>query len=748
MNESDEIVEAFLDESRENLDQLDVDLVQLETSPSDPELLAQVFRTIHTIKGTCGFLGYQRLETLTHAGENLLGALRAGDLVLDASVTTSLLRLVDAVRLVLDRVATTGSDGEEGHDDLVAELARHLTEPDAGPVSAGPLSSGPVSPGSVSAGPLLAGARERLAGHGEVAVTASVSESHVRIEVAILDRLMELTGELVLARSQFGELARLDEDGPLARPYRQLRLVTAEFQEAVMGARLQPVGAVTGKFRRIARDLAAALGKQVRVELVGEDVGVDKAVNEALRDPLLHLVRNAVDHAIESPAQRLASGKPPEGVIRIAARHDGGRIRVEVSDDGRGVDTALLVQRAVSTGVLGRDEADALSEPQALELMFRAGLSSREEVTNVSGRGVGMDVVRANLDGVGGSIDVSSRPGAGTTFQLNVPLTLAIMPVVVAWCRGHPYSVNQTNVREVVHLEPSEMAASIDAVDGARVLRLRGRLLSLVDLGAQMQLDGAPPPAPDCFDSPDRAGATGLLIIVVESGGARFGLIVEEVGETLDVVVRPLTRATRSIPIFAGVTVLVDGRPSLILDVAALAARAGIRRTVDDDDAAPVKGSDQVVGGEGAIDLLLADALDGSRVGIHLDVVSRLEQFARADLERAGPVGIVYYRDGILPLVPVPAPGPVAAIGPLPPDAPGSDVVNAVICTSSVGAVGLVVDRIDDVVAHPIAAVVDPDAQARARLQGLGGRRLVDRRITQVLDVEALVAAAGLTEAP
>lgn len=410
---------------------------------------------------------------------------------------------------------------------------------------------------------------------------------------------LDLVGELVLTRGQIGEVALADEDGPFAAPYRQLRLVTSELREGVMRARLQPVGTVTGELRRVARDMATALGKRLRVELEGEEIGVDRAVNEALRDPLLHLVRNAIDHAIETPAEREAAGKPPEGQLRIRAFHEAGQVFIELSDDGRGVDGAKLVDRAVAHGFLTRDEAILLTPRGALELMFRPGLWTKDEVTNISGRGVGMDVVRAKLVEIGGNIDVSSVAGEGTVFRINVPLTLAIMPVLVAWCGGGRYAIPQVHVQEVLRLDAADVPEAVSFVHGARILRLCGRLLPLVDLASHLELTEDP-------------GDGSLMIVVIQCDGRRFGLVVAALGDSIEAVVKPLTGATQSIPLFAGVTILVDGFPALILDPPALATAAGL--TSPDVETVP-QGAEPTVDGP-PTELLLATARDGSRIAV------------------------------------------------------------------------------------------------------------------------------------
>jgi two-component system chemotaxis sensor kinase CheA len=483
-----------------------------------------------------------------------------------------------------------------------------------------------------------------------------------------------------------------------------------------MRARLQPVGTVTGKFRRVVRDLATAMGKQITIDIEGEDIGVDKAVNEALRDPLLHLVRNAADHGIESPAERLAAGKPAMGTLTLRAFHEGGRVRIELTDDGRGVDPGRLVEKAIASGALSVEEAAELSADEALNLMFLPGLSTKDDVTNISGRGVGMDVVRSALELVGGSIDVSSEPGRGSVFRLNVPLTLAIMPVLIASIGSERYAVPQVDVQEVLRIAAEDMADTVHDVDGARIYRLRDRLVPLVDLAAQFDLDRP-------------IGAESLVVVVVETNRRRFGIVVDAIGDTTDVVVKPLTRAIRSIRMFAGITILGDGEPALILDVAGLASSAGITTTRDHDDA------ERRVEPEDATSMLLvASGADDSRVAIGMAAVRRLEQIASDAVERWGPFEVVQYRDGILPLVRVADMLPNGT-----PTAP-ADVLHIVVCEASIGMVGLVVGRIEDVVARPAAAAGGKPPDRRGVIETL----VVNGRVTELLDVEMLIADAGI----
>jgi two-component system chemotaxis sensor kinase CheA len=540
----------------------------------------------------------------------------------------------------------------------------------------------------------------------------------VRVNVAVLDALMDLVGELVLTRGRFAAGGVDDDDGPLAAPFRQLRLVTSELQDSVMQARLQPIGTVTGKLHRVVRDLAATTGKQVVLEIEGDDIGVDRAVNEALRDPLLHLVRNAVDHGIETPGDRRAAGKPSTGTLSLRVGHEGGRVKVELRDDGRGVDAGGLVERAVACGLLDVDAAARLERHDALELMFRPGLSTKEQVTTISGRGVGLDVVRAGLQQVGGRIDVTSEPGQGSAFRLDVPLTLAIMSVLLVGVGGQCYAVPQVDVAEVVHIPAGDVDGAVVDLGGPCVLRCRDHLLPLVELSAALGL------APDGI-------AGDLTVVVVDSGARRFGLVVDAVEDTTEVVVKPLTAATRAVRAFGGVTLLPNGDPALILDIAGLAGGAAITA-----GPGPTPGPDHDAGRQTAgvpSPQLLVAAVEDGLIGVPMAVVRRLELIHRRSVERSGPIDVARYRGGVLPLLPAPGAPPIRGG----PEVAPSEVLHTVVCETSVGLIGLVVGRIDDVVA-------DPSATSPRATHAGAARLVVGDAVIELLDVEAIAAAAGL----
>ena len=384
-HELDEIVKDFLVESYENLVRLDADFLTLEKHPTDEPTLARVFRTIHTIKGTCGFFGFHKLETVSHVGENLLSQLRDGAIRLTPHIATTLLQLVDAIRTILQQIETTGIEGDGDYTPLVDTLTR--------------LMNGTTDslPSVVVAEPVR-----------EMAPTGGLADTTIRVDVALIDKLMTLVGELVLARNQIQQFALKLGDAPFARSVQRLNTITGELQEGVMKTRMQPVGHIWDRFPRIVRDLAAQCGKQVRLELEGKDTELDRSIVEAIKDPLAHIVRNAIDHGIETPAVRISRGKPAEGCLRMRAFHESGRVIIEIRDDGGGIPLAKVKNKAIEKGLITIEQAAKMSDAEAISLIVTPGFSTADAITNLSGRGVGMDVVKTNIEAIGGTLDIES----------------------------------------------------------------------------------------------------------------------------------------------------------------------------------------------------------------------------------------------------------------------------------------------------------------------------------------------------
>lgn len=733
-----EIVREFLLETHENLGQLDLDLVTLEQDAGERETLGRVFRTLHTVKGTAGFLGLSKLQAVGHAGENLLSRLRAGELAFDPEIATALLGVVDAIRKILASVEATEQEGDGDYTALIQTLER-LTKQGSGgggrprtpaPSVVAPVSVAPPPPAAArsTAGP-AAPPSEPTEARGP-----AVADTSVRVDVGLLDKLMTLVGELVLARNQVLQHSTTQDDAPYLGTVQRLSLLTTELQAGVMKTRMQPVGSVWGKFPRIVRDLAVACFKQVRLDMDGQETELDRTILEAVRDPLTHIIRNAVDHGIEPPAERIARGKPAEGRLRLHAAHEGGKVVIEVADDGGGIDPDRVRDKAVRAGLVVPEQAARMSERELVNLVFLPGFSTADRVTHFSGRGVGMDVVRTNVEKIGGAVDVESRLGHGTTVRMKIPLTLAIIPALTVTAGGDRYAIPQVSLLELVRLDGEQARKAIEFVHGAPVYRLRGRLLPLVYLDRQLQVESA------------RRDGGAVNIVVLQADDCPFGLVVDAIHDTEEIVVKPLQKPLKGIAEFAGATIMGDGRVALILDVIGLAQRAGVVSGARERALAEKPPSAATTGDRQAV--LLFAAADGGRMAIPLTAVARLEEFPRSAVERAGARDVVQYRGEIIPLVPVtqvlsqlrdrsgPDGKPRRRRVNGPPSPSGADKLQVVVVAGAGRRVGLVVGRILDVVEEAIVT------RSPARRPGVLFTAVVQDRVTEFLDVEGVAQTA------
>jgi two-component system, chemotaxis family, sensor kinase CheA len=636
----DELTKEFIAESQEGLDRMERCLTELEMRPDDSGLLGEIFRAVHTIKGTTGFLGFDRLEKLAHAGEHLLGSLRDGRLAVSSDLISGLLRLMDGLRAILVLIEETGSEGTRAGDEdgeLIAELAMlNGQEPSELPEIEAPqialVDAAAKVEGAVPSAP-SGGATSAL--QPTVVTEKASADKTLRIDVDVLNRMMNLVGELVLTRNQMLQSGMEAANFPeLAR---RLDSVTADLRETVMQARMQPVGNLFGKFPRMVRDLARTCGREVRVEFSGQETGLDKSLLEAIKDPLTHAVRNAVDHGIESPADRVLAGKSAEGCLRLKAFHQSGSVVIEIEDDGAGIPIERVLQKAIERNLVTAEDAAGMSEREALQLIFLPGFSTAAAVTTVSGRGVGMDVVRANVEKVGGSVEVESRRGLGTTLRLRVPLTLAIVPSLVVKSGGQAFALPQSTLVELVDIPEREFAQVVQRIGSSELYRLRERLLPMVWLDRLLGLEA---------DNPDQS--KGHYLAVLEAEGCRYGLVVDDLMSPEEIVVKPLSPVLREIGLFSGATVLGNGSLALILDIGATAARAGVK---------PIE---EEIGGIGAGEAAVHEATGSSflifedrvreRTALPLDVVERIESVPLGQIEYAGGRALLQYRGELLPL--------------------------------------------------------------------------------------------------
>ena len=618
----DDLTKEFIAESQEGLDRMERCLTELEVRPGDGEqLVGEIFRAVHTIKGTTGFLGFDRLEKLAHAGEHLLGSLRDGKLAVTSELISGLLSLLDRLREILMLIEETGGEGTRiGDEDseLITVLAA-LNEDAAPVVSSGAAVSGPrIMPVEASAS----------------SMSSAASEKTLRIDVEVLNRMMNLVGELVLTRNQMLQ-SNMDASN-FPELARRLDSVTADLRESVMQARMQPVGHLFGKFPRMVRDLARTCRREVRVEFFGQETGLDKSLLEAIKDPLTHAVRNAVDHGIEAPEVRVMAGKPSEGCLRLRAFHQSGSVVIEVADDGAGIAMERVLAKAVERGLVTPEQATEMTEREALQLIFLPGFSTAAAVTTVSGRGVGMDVVRANVEKVGGSVELESKVGMGTTLRLRVPLTLAIVPALVVRSGGQSFALPQSALVELVYVPQRDAKTAVERVGAAEVYRLRERLLPIVWLERLLELEKR-----------NAAESHGFYLAVLEAEGCRYGLVVDDLLAPEEIVVKPLSAVLREIGLFSGATVLGNGTLALILDIGATAARAGVKPVEEAQD--EIEMEEKVVQGA-EVSLLVFEDRARERTALPLDVVERIESVPLSQIEYAGGRPLLQYRGELLPL--------------------------------------------------------------------------------------------------
>ena len=731
MSELDEVLREFLIESHENLDQLDRDLVVLEQDPRHREVLANIFRTIHTIKGTSGFFDFHTLGKITHSGENLLSKLRDGVLLVTPDITSGLLALVDAIRAILARIEANGKEGEADYAALVKRLDR-LQQPKPPSYSPLPLYSGGEGSGVRGKGaaeeepltpnpsPLEYQGRGGPESPTEVAaqdVVSGVSETNIRVDVSLLDRLMNLVGELVLARNQILQYASGHKNPVFLGMSQRLNLITTELQENVMKTRMQPISTIWNKFPRVVRDLALTCGKQVRLTLEGKETELDKSIIEAIKDPLMHLVRNSIDHGIESLVDRAARGKPAEGHLCLRAFHEGGQVNIEVTDDGGGIDPIRIRDKAVERGLVNREQAGRMTERELFQLIFLPGFSTATAVTSVSGRGVGMDVVKINIERISGSIDLQSRPGRGTTIRIKIPLTLAIIPTLLVHSGGDCYAIPQVSLLELVRLEREQARRGIESLHGAPVYRLRGQLLPIVYFNRELHVE----------DAPEAKDADAVNIVVLQADGRPFGLVVDGVSDTEEIVVKPMCKQLKGVPIYAGATILGDGRVALILDVLGLAQHAGVIAEIRDRNLPAAAIAPET---SSRFQSTLLVGLSGDRrMGIPLSRVDRLEEIPQRAVERSGGHEVTQYRGHIIPLLRL---ADLLGDGNYSSPEVSTGSLQVVVCAAAGRRVGLIVDRILDVV----DAEADPGG---ATAHGLSGTAIIQDRVTDLLDVPALV---------
>lgn len=656
----DQILAEFVVESREHLAGIENQLLAIESGGenTDLDLVNTVFRAVHSIKGAAGFLGLNSIGHLAHALENVLNLIRNQQLRPDGTATDIMLHAADKLRGMIEDVdhsndidvseqlreleqVAAGERPQRGEAPPVEPTFEPVAAPEAAPepsVNFSPAAEAFDPPSAEKDHSFEAAARAQPAAAAPAAASPPpAAESSIRVNVGVLDRLMNLAGELVLARNQLLQVVNTSEHRSLTTVGARLNQVTSELQETIMQTRLQTIGTIFSRFPRIVRDLSNSLGKECQLTLEGQEVEVDKSILQAISDPLTHLVRNAVDHGVETPEARSKAGKPLVGKIAMRAFHQAGKVNIVITDDGRGIDIARLKEKAVARGLLHPEQARAMSDREALQLVFRPGFSTAERVTEVSGRGVGMDVVKTNIERLGGTVTIETQIGRGTTFHVKLPLTLAIIPSLIVRSAGRRYAIPQTSIRELVRLKASDVAQRIEHIKRAQLFRLRGTLLPLIQLSAAL----------DAQVDPSVSTGRAMNIIVVEAGHLRYGLVVDGLCDSEEIVVKPLGRHMKGCSCLAAATILGDGSVALILDCVGIAAHGQL--TAPEEEEANHSGARSQV--QETQSLLLFSNDPKEYFGIPMELVARIERVVVHQIDSVGGQKVLQYRGGTLPLL-------------------------------------------------------------------------------------------------
>ncbi|HEX3498986.1 MAG TPA: chemotaxis protein CheW [Stellaceae bacterium] len=735
----DDLLSEFLTEANESISVLDVELVKLEQNPNDPELLGNIFRLVHTIKGTCGFLGLPRLESVAHAAENVLGKVRDGELTVSPTAVSLILESLDCIKMIMGELEAKESEPEGDDSDLIARLnllasgqsvaVAPQAAPAARPVAPAPspvakpepvAAAAPVpAPAAVEvSAPEPVSAREatddavvetpaEVLGAAtrqvEAGKESAVAGQSIRVNVDLLENLMTMVSELVLTRNQLMQILRSQKDSEFTTPLQHLSHVTTELQEGVMKTRMQPIGNAWAKLPRIVRDLSIELNKKVELRMLGAETELDRQVLEMIKDPLTHMVRNSADHGIEAPADRLRNGKPEHGTITLNAYHQGGHIVLEISDDGRGLALDKIKKKAVASGLASDAELAGMTDQQIQQFIFKAGFSTACQVTSVSGRGVGMDVVRTNIEKIGGTIELKSQEGKGSSFIIKIPLTLAIVSALIVECAGEKFAIPQISVVELVRAAANS-ENRIERVNNTPVLRLRNRLLPLVSLQGLLKL-GTP-----------RKESGETFIVVAQVGTYSFGIIVDRVFDTEEIVVKPVAPILRDIAMFSGNTILGDGSVIMILDPNGIAAASGDitveESGIREQAVARARSSSE------RTSLLLFRAGSEWPKAVPLALIARLEEIELERVEFSNEKPVVQYRGKLMPLVTI---APSYVIGKA-----GRQPV--LVFADREHTMGLVVDEILDIVEEELSV------ELATERQGYIGSAVIAGKATDVID--------------
>jgi len=758
----DDLLSEFLTETAESLDVVDVELVKFEQEPNNSEILDNIFRLVHTIKGTCGFLGLPRLESLAHSAESLMGKYRDGATPTEDGVSI-ILETIDRLKEILEQLEQQGAEPDGSDETLIAQLDAMSqeamdalngvsAEPEPQPKPENVLERD-IKPGEVSLDELEAAFQSAPGPEDELSAASpeptpepepepvsvpevsaapvkkepvvkkedvkakeggAVKAQTIRVNVETLEELMTMVSELVLTRNQLLEMVRRLDDSEFKVPLQRLSNVTAELQQGVMQTRMQPIGNAWQKLPRIVRDLSKELDKQINLEMIGAETELDRQVLDQIKDPLTHMVRNSGDHGLETTAGRLAADKPEVGNITLSAYHEGGHIIIKIADDGQGLPTDKIKAKVISNGIATEAELEEMSENQIHKLIFHAGLSTAEKVTNVSGRGVGMDVVRTNIELIGGTIDLTSVEGEGTTFIIKIPLTLAIVSALIVESSGQRFAIPQLAVVELVKSH-AKAEHRIEMINDSPVLRLRNKLLPVISMSRLLGQEDT------CktIDGEEGQIDQNVFVVVVQVGGQTFGIVVDAVFHTEEIVVKPMSNMLRDITLFSGNTILGDGSVILIVDPNGIAQAVANERTGQDVQHVDKAEASDFIQNDEKTAMLVFRAGSQDLKAVPLSLVTRLEEIEVEKIERSNNRDLVQYRGKLMPLLYIEDNLSHNESG----------VQPILVFADEAHSMGLVVDEIVDIVEDRLSIEISSDKA------GVVGSAVIKGRATEVIDV-------------
>ncbi len=810
--EDDEILQGFIEESLEHLADIENDLLAIEEDGADidEDLVNKVFRAAHSIKGGAGFMGLTVIQDLSHVMENVLGLIRSGKLTPTPEIINVLLQASDKLNTMIEDVnnsneydieehlvplndiydgnppqkaapaaeepledGTAEADTGSAHEETVVKRTVPAPEPDPEPDPEPVLAKETevAAPTPIAApAPQLAPTPKPSSPSVPKKSAAKVKvDTSIRVHVSLLDSLMTLAGELVLSRNQLLQTISSGDTINAESVGQRIDLITSELQEAIMLTRMQPIGNVFGKFPRVVRDLSSKLNKTIDLTIVGKDVELDKTIIESINDPLTHLVRNSVDHGIELPEERTKVGKSPKGLVILKAYHAAGQVVIEISDDGKGLDGEVLAEAAINKGLITPEQAQLMSEKEKVNLILLPGFSTAKEVTDVSGRGVGMDVVKTNLDQLGGQVDIISEVGQGTTISIKLPLTLAIIPCQIIMTGGERYAIPQVNLEELLRIPANQVKNRIERVGNAEVVRLRGNLLPLIRLADVLNIDrtyydlsdeefkkdrrerisdrrGKETPldtreaealqaekdaieAERKLDDRRHTPSSALNIVVVSNGSMKYGLIVDKLQDSEEIVIKPLGKHLQGCKGYAGATIMGDGRIALILDVTNLAIMADLTSMDGSDRASEVAlAAEELVKAQKDKQALLTfRSSEKEQFAVPLNQVERIEKIKRSDIEELGGKRVMQYRGGSLSLIAV---DDVAMVQPI---ADNEDLL-VIVFNIANQIVGLL--AIGPIDAIEISVSID---DVTLKQPGVMGSTIIDGQTTMLIDIYEIV---------